>query len=1119
MVGKLQEKLQKAPQQPGLSPPPVDAVTIQRGNWNDVEAKKLLEIVAYDNLANWTGHLDWLDGGTAANKKLAAVTVGFCDNIVLKCLFHPSQIHLKTPGDRRTQTADKFFGLRCAKIREIVKKWGIDIKPDAVTGARLFRLGDQKEGSRSRRVPSERHINANTVPGLPAGADYTVNNDWNYQHIKVSLADADLQTVIEMVRSGAFAKYGLWLNDFDITIDCAGVVDCQKLKAWMLKQKNIFLDGEKVTREDLEDDGEGDGGRFWKKIMKNTEHVGLNCLTWTMEKDGYFLRVKVYLKLAQEFEKQSVRATVGNHQNDWIETRNCLLAEARDATASEGLMRSETTIYTDTENIDIAYAHLEIPKTAEEMAGYAELQLDIVPSHLVQAVPHSISVANWCNNIKHTLIVVDRMANVALVALAKNEITHTVSGVYVTGWERRSKYILQRLSLGEHPVDVIYLLRGSPHQKIVQQIPEGDEAFKKVATKKKKRLEKMAAKRAESAMLGVWVDADTDPPGVGQKRPLESEEDAEDDESEGEEGESDDEMQEAGEEAGEEDAYEGSLDREGAVAAEIARMQEQHRLELNAARAAANDDATTVMDDAEPQYAVPPGGLVAYARRYHRVALQPGGVLETELPPRGGLEHYFQLEDDDDDYPELLPLKEGRTEEQKKTLKAHVKENERRVVEANRSAIETLLKNSGFRPPANTILVQPRIACTPVSNKIKHALIVDSETRLELDLNSVLGARRRESFALRKKTIMERKEKLLKERLARRVAGLEEAAAERVGVAATKAKTVVALVFKSYLASCYSGKPSPMPQLPFGSYEVVGIKIKAPNAKVTVDTHDLFLKVGGSVVPYGAENSINRALKEHEMALAHLYNDLDEKLHGRFYMKPTGDNSPIGVLKKSDPKVPLRAANGRPQLDLGLTIGDLTLLQTMEDGQAGMEESDPDTPTPLHVTEPMKRTTPYLSDTFPVPPGSMARSLQVLKLSVVMDHHHERAVLEVKELHVPNAEPVIVWGGPVINNLAKKMKRDAVLVVRRTKTRSSLTADLFPSEEYVWTKRLPKDKKTVPILNKEVTVAAVGEAAIGAQMHRMVMDTQGKVWRFASHAVARALNPSPGGRIDPREVA
>eukprot|EP00966_Prymnesium_polylepis_P221497 5123778-Prymnesium_polylepis.1 len=85
------------------------------------------------------------------------------------------------------------------------------------------------------------------------------------------------------------------------------------------------------------------------------------------------------------------------------------------------------------------------------MAGYAELQLDIVPSHLVQAVPHSISVANWCNNIKHTLIVVDRMANVALVALAKNEITHTVSGVYVTGWERRSKYILQRLSLGEHP--------------------------------------------------------------------------------------------------------------------------------------------------------------------------------------------------------------------------------------------------------------------------------------------------------------------------------------------------------------------------------------------------------------------------------------------------------------------------------------------------------------------------------------------------------------------------------------------------------------------------------------------------------------------------------------------
>ena len=184
MGGKLQEKLQKAPQQPGLSPPPVDAVKIERGGWNDVEAKKLL-------------------------------------------------------GDRRTQTADKFFGLWCAKIREIVKEWGIEIKPDAVTGARLFRLGDQKEGSRSRRVPSERHINANTVPGLPTDANYGVTNDWFYQHFKVSLADADLQTVIDMVRSGAFATYGLWLNDFDITIDCSGVVNCQKLKKWMLQQKNM----------------------------------------------------------------------------------------------------------------------------------------------------------------------------------------------------------------------------------------------------------------------------------------------------------------------------------------------------------------------------------------------------------------------------------------------------------------------------------------------------------------------------------------------------------------------------------------------------------------------------------------------------------------------------------------------------------------------------------------------------------------------------------------------------------------------------------------------------------------------------------------------------------------
>ena len=106
---------------------PNDAHIFDRGEWNALPHRKLMERIAFHNLANWTGELDWLHGSTALNGNLEAVGKSFCDNLVLKCLVPPEVPSWKSASRclgcetkqtwrRCTFLSARNFGLRYAAL-------------------------------------------------------------------------------------------------------------------------------------------------------------------------------------------------------------------------------------------------------------------------------------------------------------------------------------------------------------------------------------------------------------------------------------------------------------------------------------------------------------------------------------------------------------------------------------------------------------------------------------------------------------------------------------------------------------------------------------------------------------------------------------------------------------------------------------------------------------------------------------------------------------------------------------------------------------------------------------------------------------------------------------------
>jgi hypothetical protein len=578
---------------------------------------------------------------------------------------------------------------------------------------------------------------------------------------------------------------------------------------------------------------------------------------------------------------------------------------------------------------------------------------------------------------------------------------------------------------------------------------------------------------------------------------------------------------------------EEQLDTEAQVA--VARAEERARVtaELQAAQAAAQTDTTSTLAPGETmRVAADPGALVAFVRRYHRVPIKAEDVCVTEFPPSGGLDHSFCIPDDHPNMPKLLPINDNaRTTEQKRKNKENKETNAKNTNAALRAMVEGQLIISGFRPvdQMNTVHVHPRVGeAPPVSNKIKQAWLVEVSHTLDLDLNSIAGATKRSSFALLQATRKRRKEKLFLQRQGLRLANIAAAAAERPEIVRQKRCTSSAIELKMHLRSLYTGRnASSIRGLEPGDYPIAAVRVHESEDKDPC--FDLFLQVdtdtGVTIKPYKATDAIKKAFKEHALVLVPWYNSLgndasDTPRHGVYYTSPDHTTAAIGTLVKVD--CALTMANGKMFVDCGVTVGEHTLLHTTEqerelhatqDGPQEMAvetESQGDAPQlpanappQLLVTDALKRGSSYLAQAFPVAKNGAPRALSVCKMAAV-DYcgHKAKIMLEVKE---SDGKTVIVWGGVTINKRAAEITRDCFIVVRKVLARNDVVVDIVDKDAFDFTYTLPKYSDIAAIRKgntagqpTEITIAAVGSVKVDKVYNPVILDSEGKAWRFAA---------------------
>ncbi len=182
-----------------------------------------------------------------------------------------------------------------------------------------------------------------------------------------------------------------------------------------------------------------------KTILDNSDKVGENCLTYMETIENVTTRCKIYNKMVQMLECKGVRDSVGCHWKDWVSQDDTRLARARDEAEQRGLTRAEVTFYCD----NAVPTDAMMQETLTRIVGY-------VDRVLVYSTPYACVWKSYCDIMLHSLVVVDRTHDTAIIVYTYNELTHNISGQCVSNWRERERWCLANLTLnGNMPIDII----------------------------------------------------------------------------------------------------------------------------------------------------------------------------------------------------------------------------------------------------------------------------------------------------------------------------------------------------------------------------------------------------------------------------------------------------------------------------------------------------------------------------------------------------------------------------------------------------------------------------------------------------------------------------------------
>ena len=252
-----------------------------------------------------------------------------------------------------------------------------------------------------------------------------------FQDYKIACANVEYESVLQFLRTKEYGKRGLFLKDVDITMDYAGSFDREEVIDYMVINHDFRCQGA------VEDAA--------KTILDNSDKVGQNCLTYMEKLNGMSTRSKIYNKMVQMLECKGVRDTIGCHWKDWVSQQDTRLARARGEASQRGLTRGEVTFY----------CQNDIPSD-EIMEATLRRIIQYVDASLVYTTPYACVWKNYCDSLVHSLVVVDRTQDTALIMNSYNDLTQNISGQYISKWSKREMWSLANLTLnGNLPIDLI----------------------------------------------------------------------------------------------------------------------------------------------------------------------------------------------------------------------------------------------------------------------------------------------------------------------------------------------------------------------------------------------------------------------------------------------------------------------------------------------------------------------------------------------------------------------------------------------------------------------------------------------------------------------------------------
>ena len=253
------------------------------------------------------------------------------------------------------------------------------------------------------------------------------------QHLKITLHNQKLEDVVNFLGTGVMERDGIFLGDLDATEDFAGSFSKDVVIQHLLEVEGFRMQGSDV------------GGNA--TIIDNDQHVGRNCLTFILSKNGRTIRCKIYDKMVQMLESYSVRENGGNHWWDWATQQDTPLANARDNpdARERGLTRMEITFYAN-----------GFPITMQEILGEMAYLKKLFPKEVCLDTPYARKWEALTDHLEHTLVVHDVKNDLAYFAYTYNQFTGKNSYASAKKFSVDRDWILGNLSFKSHlPIHVV----------------------------------------------------------------------------------------------------------------------------------------------------------------------------------------------------------------------------------------------------------------------------------------------------------------------------------------------------------------------------------------------------------------------------------------------------------------------------------------------------------------------------------------------------------------------------------------------------------------------------------------------------------------------------------------